>query len=285
MKNSQSNSYRIFARWAAFSYQNAIWIILLVLLLTSLSTVYTVNNLGVHTDTTDMLSEDVPFRANNIHYKKSFSQYEDTFLLVLDAPTPEQVHQAAKRFTNYLQKDSTQFSNTYYLMGEPFFEQNGFFFKSQSELGRIADYLAAAQPLVARIAESPTLYTFSSVLKEAVDELRAGRQLELETIFSGVSATLNAHIAGKSRALSWQALFGGEAQKETYQELIVVQPKLDYSQEFDAEEPINAIRIPAKDMGFSPNAVDKLSITGEEALHSDKSQDTISAAKNYEELA
>ena len=141
MRNSQSNSYRIFARWAAFSYQNAVWIILLVLLLTSLSTVYTVNNLGVHTDTTDMLSEDVPFRANNIHYKKSFSQYEDTFLLVLDAPTPEQAHQAAKRFTNYLEKDSTQFSNTYYLTGEPFFEQNGLFFKSLSELGRITDYL------------------------------------------------------------------------------------------------------------------------------------------------
>ncbi|AEJ00399.1 hopanoid biosynthesis associated RND transporter like protein HpnN [Nitrosomonas sp. Is79A3] len=270
MKSSHSISFRIFARWAEFSYQNAIWIILLVLLLTSLSTVYTVNNLGVHTDTTDMLSEDVPFRANHIRYKKSFSQYEDTFLLVLDAPTPEQAHQAAKRFTNYLQKDSTQFSNTYYLTGEPFFEQNGLFFKNLSELGRITDYLAAAQPLVARIAESPTLYTFSSVLTEAVDELRAGRQLELEPVFNGVSATLNARLAGKSRALSWQALLGGEAQKETYQELIIVQPKLDYSQIFAAEEPINAIRIAAQDMGFTPNAVEKLRITGEVALAHDE---------------
>ncbi|WP_292994729.1 MMPL family transporter [Nitrosomonas sp.] len=270
MESSHSSSYRIFARWAEFSYKNAIWIILLVLLLTTLSTVYTVNNLGVHTDTTDMLSEDVPFRANHIRYKKSFSQYEDTFLLVLDAPTPEQAHQAAKRFTNYLQKDSTQFSNTYYLTGEPFFEQNGLFFKSLSELGRITDYLAAAQPLIARIAESPTLYTFSSVLTEAVDELHAGRQLELEPVFNGVSATLDARLAGQSRALSWQALLGGEAQKETYQELIIVQPKLDYSQIFAAEEPINAIRIAAQDMGFTPNAVEKLRITGEVALAHDE---------------
>ena len=270
MKSSHSSSYRIFARWAEFSYQNATWIILLVLLLTALSTVYTVNNLGVHTDTTDMLSEDVPFRANHIRYKKSFSQYEDTFLLVLDAPTPEQAHQAAKRFTNYLQKDSTQFSNTYYLTGEPFFEQNGLFFKSLSELGRITDYLAAAQPLIARIAENPTLYTFSSVLTEAVDELHAGRQLELEPVFNGVSATLDARLAGQSRALSWQALLGGEAQKETYQELIIVQPKLDYSQIFAAEEPINAIRIAAQDMGFTPNAVEKLRITGEVALAHDE---------------
>ncbi len=270
MKSSHSSSYRIFARWAEFSYQNATWIILLVLLLTALSTVYTVNNLGVHTDTTDMLSEDVPFRANHIRYKKSFSQYEDTFLLVLDAPTPEQAHQAAKRFTNYLQKDSAQFSNTYYLTGEPFFEQNGLFFRSLSELGRITDYLAAAQPLIARIAESPTLYTFSSVLTEAVDELHAGRQLELEPVFNGVSATLDARLAGQSRALSWQALLGGEAQKETYQELIIVQPKLDYSQIFAAAEPINAIRIASQDMGFTPDSVEKLRITGEVALAHDE---------------
>jgi len=92
VKGSPSFNYRIFARWADFSCQNAIWIILLILLLTSLSTVYTLNNLGVHTDTTDMLSEDVPFRTNHIRYKKSFSQYEGTLLLVLDASTPEQAH-------------------------------------------------------------------------------------------------------------------------------------------------------------------------------------------------
>lgn len=285
MESSHNSSYRIFARWAEFSYQNAIWIILLVLLLTSLSTVYTVNNLGVHTDTTDMLSEDVPFRANHIRYKKSFSQYEDTFLLVLDAPTPEQAHQAAKHFTNYLQKDSAQFSNTYYLTGEPFFEQNGLFFKSLSELGRITDYLAAAQPLIARIAESPTLYTFFSVLTEAVDELHAGRQLELEPVFNGVSATLDARLAGQSRALSWQALLGGEAQKETYQELIIVQPKLDYSQIFAAEEPINAIRTAAQDMGFTPNAVEKLRITGEVALAHDELLSAMHGAQDAGVLA
>ena len=285
MESSHSYSYRIFARWADFSYRHAIWIILLVLLFTSLSTVYTVNNLGVHTDTTDMLSEDVPFRANHIRYKKSFSQYEDTLLLVLDAPTPEQARLAAKRFTHYLQKDSTQFSNTYYLTGEPFFEQNGLLFKSLTELGRITDYLATAQPLVARIAESPTLYTFSSVLTEAVEELRTGRKLELEPVFNGISATLDARLAGKSRALSWQALLGGEAQKETYQELIIVQPKLDYSKIFAAEEPINAIRTAAQDMGFAPDAVEKLRITGEVALANDELNSAMRGAQDAGLLA
>ncbi|SFE99685.1 MMPL family transporter [Nitrosomonas sp. Nm166] len=270
MEKLHSSSYRFFARWADFCYQNAIWVILTLSVLTALSTIYTVNNLGVHTDTTDMLSEDVPFRANHIRYKKSFSQYEDTLLLVLDAPTPEQTHSAAKRLATYLAENNAQFPNTYYLSGEPFFEQNGLLFKSISELGHITDHLAAAQPLVVRIAENPTLYTFSSILAEAIDELRTGRTLELEPVLNGVSATMDARLAGKPRALSWQALLSGEAQKETYQEFLVVKPKLDYSQIFAAEEPIKLIRTAAQDMGLTADAAEKLRITGDVALAYDE---------------
>jgi hopanoid biosynthesis associated RND transporter like protein HpnN len=280
-----SYSYRIFARWADFSYQNAVWIILLALFITSLSTIYTVNNIGMHTDTKDMLSAEVPFRANHERYKESFPQYEDSLLLVLNAPTPEQVHLAAKRITTYLQENKTQFPNSYYLNGESFFEQNGLLFKSISELGRITDHLAAAQPLVARIAESPTLYTFSSVLTEAVDELRTGRKLELESVLKGVSATLDAQLAGQPRALSWQALLGGEEQKETYQEIITVQPKLDYSQLFAAEQPISTIRTAAQDMGLTPDAVEKLRITGDVALAYDELNSAMRGAQHAGLLA
>lgn len=285
MKSAHSRSYRIFARWAEFCYQNAIGVVLFVLVLTALSAIYTANNLGVHTDTTDMLSEDVPFRANHIRYKQSFSQYEDTLLLVLDAPTPEQAHAAAKRITTYLQENSTQFPNTYYLSGDSFFEQNGLLFKSISELGRITDHVATAQPLVARIAENPTLYTFSSILTEAIDELRTGRTLELEPVMKGVSATIDAQLAGKSRALSWQALLSGEAQKATYQEFVVVKPKLDYSQIFAAEEPIKLIRTTAQDMGLTADAVEKLRITGEVALAHDELNSAMHGAQDAGLLA
>lgn len=92
----------------------------------------------------------------------------------------------------------------------------------------------------------------------------SGRQLELEPILTGVSAILDARRAGKSRALSWQASLGGEVQKETYQEFVVVKPKLDHSQVFAAEEPIKMIRTAAHDMGFTPDEVEKWRITGDE---------------------
>ena len=47
---------------------------------------------------------------------------------------------------------------------------------------RITDHMASAQPLIAHIARDPTLHTFASVLTDAVEELRKGRSIELETI-------------------------------------------------------------------------------------------------------
>ena len=285
MENPNPSGQRIFARWAGATYRYAIWVILALLFLTAFSIGYIAVNLGVDTDTTDMLSEDVPFRANHIRYKQSFSQYEDTLLLVIDAPTQEQAHSAAKRLSVYLHENREQFPEIYYLSGELFFQQNGLLFKSIDELGRITDQLASAQPLVARIAEDPSLATFFSILTEAVEALRTGQTLELSSVFNGVSNTIHARLAGKSNALSWQALLSGETQKDNYQEFIVVKPKLDYSQIFAAKESIEMIRKAAPELGFSPETGITLRITGEVALAHDEIDSAMHGAQESGLLA
>lgn len=277
---SRSFSYRLFVRWTVFSYQNAIWVMLAALLIALASGVYTARNLGVHTDTAEMLSEDLPFRINHARYKESFPQYEDTMILVLDAPTPEQAFTAAKQLTGNLQQDKVHFQDAYYAGGDPFLERNGLFYKSIAELENITDRLAAAQPLVARIADNPTLHTFASVLTEAIDELRTGRKLDLEPVLDGMSATLEARRAGEPRALSWQALFTGELQKDSYQELVIIQPKLDYAQIFAAEQPLAIIRTIAEGMGFTDDAAEKLRITGSVALAHDELSSAMRGAQD-----
>jgi hopanoid biosynthesis associated RND transporter like protein HpnN len=262
---SHSRSYRAFARWVVASYQYAAWVLLASLLIAVACAVYTSRNLGMNSDTTDMLSEHLPFRVNYKHYKKTFPQDEDTLVLVLDAPTPEQAHTSTKRLAEHLKQDSTHINDVYLPSGDVFFERNGLLYESVTELGSITDRLAAAQPLIARITGNPTLHTFVSVLTEAVEELRGGRSLALEPVLGGVSATLDARLAGVPRALSWQALFRGEAQKTTYRELMTVQPKLDYTQLAAAEQPIAALRTTARDLGLSEDGV-RLRVTGDVAL-------------------
>lgn len=268
MEASHSRSYRAFARWVAASYHYAAWILLASLLIAVACAVYTSRNLGMNSDTTDMLSEHLPFRANYKHYKKTFPQDQDmdTLVLVLDAPTPEQAHTATRRLAERLQQDPTHINDVYLPSGDVFFERNGLLYESVPELGRITDRLAAAQPLIARIAGNPTLHTFASVLTGAVEELRAGRSLELEPVLGGVSATLDARLAGVPRALSWQVLFRGEAQKSTYRELMTVQPKLDFTQLAAAEQPIAALRATARDLGLMEDGSVRLRVTGDVAL-------------------
>jgi uncharacterized protein len=280
-----ASSNRFFAHWAAFAYRNAIWIILTAFLVAALCGVYTVRNLGVHTDTTDMLSEELPFRANDIRYMAEFPQHNNTILLLVDAPTPEQAYSTAKQLTDTLQEDTDNIHDAYYLSSDPFLERNGLLFKTIPELSYITDQLSAAQPLIARIASDPTLYTLVTILTEAIEELRTGRKLELAPILTGVSTTIAARLAGEPRALSWQALFSGEKQENVYQELILVKPKLDYSQLFSAQQPIAAIRDAARQIGLTDNTPVTLRITGEAALAFDELNSAMLGAQDAGLLA
>ena len=265
-KASHSRIYDIFARWSTLSYRYAAWILLGALLVTVVCGLYVSRNLGINTDTTDMLSEHLPFRVNMKHYNKTFPQDMETLLVVLDAPTPEQVYLAAERLAAQLKKDTASFYDVYTPNVDVFFERNGLLYESIPELEQITDRLAAAQPLIAHISENPTLSSFASVLTRAVDELREGRSMELQSVLNGISATFDARLNGSPRALSWQSLFSGEPQKNKYQQLIVVKPKLDYTQLSPAEQSIAALYAAAKDVGVSENGPVRLRITGEVAL-------------------
>src|SRR5688500_355553 len=263
---SHSRIYDIFAGWSTISYRYGAAVLLAALLVCVACSIYVSRNLGMNTDTTDMLSEHLPFRVNMKHYNKTFPQDMDTLLIVLDAPTPEQAHSATERLATRLKKDTTNVHDVYPPNEDDFFTRNGLLYESVPELQQTIDRVAAAQPLVAYIASDPTLPAFADVLKGAIEELHKGRSMELGPVLSGVSATLDARLEGAPRALSWQALFSGEAQKSKYKEMIVVKPRLDYTQLFPAEQSIAALYAAAKDVGVTDDGPVKLRITGEIAL-------------------
>ena len=97
----------LFLSWIILSHRYAAWVLIGLLALATAAAVYTYRNLGIDTNTADMLSEDLPFRVNFARFQNSFPQYDETLLLVLDAPTPEQAHDAAVQLTTRLKADSS----------------------------------------------------------------------------------------------------------------------------------------------------------------------------------
>ncbi len=266
METSHSRVHDAFAYWTSISYRYAPWVLLAALLIAVASSIYISRNLGMNTDTTDMLSEELPFRINLKHYNKTFPQDIETLLIVLDAPTPEQARLSAEQLARRLQEDAQNFYDVYSPRVDDFTARNGLLYQSIPDLERITDSLAAAQPLITRITRDPTLAAFADVLTGAVNELNKGRSIELRPVLNGVNTTLEARLNGSPRALSWQTMFSGESQKNTYQELIVVKPRLDYSQLFPAEESIAALYAAAESVGITGNSPVRLRITGEVAL-------------------
>ncbi|PTR15517.1 hypothetical protein C8R31_103101 [Nitrosospira sp. Nsp2] len=275
-KASPSRTYEIFARWSTISYRHGAWVLLAALLVAVACGIYVSRNLGMNTDTTDMLSEHLPFRVNMKHYNETFPQDIDTMLLVVEAPTPEQARTTAQRLTERLKTDTTNFHDIYAPTAEDFFVRNGLLYESIPELAQITDRIAAAQPLIAHIARDPTLPAFADVLMRAVDEMNKGRSMELRPVMGGVSATLDARIEGSSRALSWQSLFNDEAQKNKYKQIIVVKPKLDFSQLLPAEQSTTALHAAARDVGITEGGPIRLHITGEAALAGEELKSSLS---------
>ena len=269
-ETSHSRIHAIFARWTTFSYHYALWVLLAALLVAVASGLYVVRNLGMNTDTAEMLSEELPFRVNLKRYNESFPQDIDTLLIVLDAATPEQARVAAENLAVRLKQDPAHFYDVYSPRVDDFTARNGLLYQSIPELERITDSLAAAQPLITRISRDPALTAFADVLTSAVDELNKGRSIELRPVLNGVNATLEARLNGSPRALSWQTMFSGETQKKTYRELIIVKPKLDFSQLFPAEQSIAALHAAADSVGITADGPVKLRITGEVALAEDE---------------
>lgn len=270
MKFSHNCTYNLFAFCTSFSYRYAPWVLLIALLFTVASAVYTARNLGMNTDTTDMLSEHLPFRINSVKYDKAFPQDSGILLLVLSAPTPEQAYSTASRLAVSLKKDSKNFSDVYAPGTDDFFGRNGLLYEDIPQLNHIADHLAEAQPLIAQISRDPTLYSFIGLLTQAVDELNKGQYLELGPVFNGVSETMDARLAGKSRPLSWQTLFRGEPAKTSYQEIIIVKPRPDYSELLPGKQPILAVRTAAEQIGLTDDGPIQLRITGDVALADDE---------------
>ncbi len=276
MEVSHSRTHGAFAYWTTFSYRYAIWVLLAALITASVCGLYVAQNLGMNTDTTDMLSEELPFRINLKHYNETFPQDIETLLVVLDAPTPEQARSMTQRLTARLKEDTAHFYDAYPPRVDDFSARNGLLYQSIPELERITDSLATAQPLIAHITRDPTLFSFAEILTSAVEELDKGRTMELGSVLREVSTTVDKRLIGSPRALSWQTLFGGEPQKRTYQELIIAKPKLDYSQLLPGEQSIHALHEAARSVGITEDGPVRLRITGEVALADEELNSSLS---------
>ncbi len=231
---------------------------------------YTLENLGINTDTSQMLAQDLPFQKARQRLLEAFPQDDLAILVVVDGATPEQTHRVLAYLGERLDSD-TEHIVSHYIPGEgPFFQHHGLLYLDLEELQQLAADLAQAQPFIGRLSQDNSLTGLLSVIGLALETTESELPVDLAPLLGEIRSVVRVALQGERYTVSWQRLMYGENQDfQSTRRFILVKPVLDYRDLLPADASLRAVRAiaDAAEKRF-PGA--RVRLTGEVALEHDE---------------
>ncbi len=245
----------------------SIGIISIIPIIASLLIFYIINNLEMNTDTRDMLSEELHWRQLDIQYETLFPHIVDNLVLVVEAKTADEAEDYAKLLNNHLQNKQESFHSIYYFKEQDFFKKASLLYLDLDELYDLSDTLANYQPFLSRLLSDQSLGGFLSLLIDGIKEKLHNDTINIEPLISEFNTTLSDFNKNQHYRFSWQSLLSkNSVDTDIFREIIIVQPKLNYTELFPAEKIIQDIREIATNLGISESNNLSLKMTGSVAL-------------------
>ena len=259
---------RVLARWVGGAHRFAGWVIAAAAASTVAILFYIAANLGINTDTADMIDENLPFRQAVKDYDRAFPHAVDTLLVVIDGATPDLAEDAATVLAERLRGDGAIFKSVYQPGGEAFFQRNGLLYLDSEALADLADNLAEVQPLIGKLSQDPSLRGLFGVLRSALEEPEA-EGFDLTAAFDRLNAATVAALEDRPYHLSWRAVFSGddEADINDRRAFLVVQPNLDFSDLQPQKQALDAVRGAIDELGLTAAKGLRIRLTGSVALN------------------
>ncbi len=267
MKQLRNTALQYMKNWIDLVQRFNIPVLLFSILLAVLALNYTKNNLGMNTDTKDMLSADLAWRQLDLEYEKNFPQYTDNILVVVEANTPDQALDAADLLYQNLLPETTLFKSVYYPNALSIFKESALLFLDVDELQDLADNLATIQPFLGRLTQDQTLRGLFAMLEDAIDAREKGEDIDLELLLTQINEAITATRHQEAYRVSWHKLMSGdEDSKAPYREFIILQPRLDYSSLLPAASHMQRLKQLTRELRIEENIGAKVRLTGSAAL-------------------
>jgi hopanoid biosynthesis associated RND transporter like protein HpnN len=234
--------------------------------------VFTVKNVSINTDTTEMLSPDLPFRRDFDAYRRAYPVFANNIVVVVEADDSDRAEDGAEALYQRLQQDKIRFHHIFYPEGDRFFRQNGLLYIDLKELQALAQRLSEAQPLLSTLARDQSIRGLFDVLGLAVDALGSAdaQPRQIARVLGRISAVIEARDADRPRSLSWKELMGGEAASGDRRRIIVLQPELNFSSVAPAADALKEIRRHARELGLTPENGVRVRLSGSAAIDSEE---------------
>ncbi len=272
LKNSFEDSLRGLLRaWIDLVDRRAGLVIGACAILTLFAGFHAATRLGINSDNTRMVAEDLPSRRNHEAFAKLFPNLDDALLVVIDAGTPELARNAASALEERLAADSEFIASAYLPGGGNFFEEHGLLYRSPEELDVFVDKLSRLQPILAELEGNPSIASLAELVVSGLAEAGEGEGVDPEEWTQILDAVGNATVRVYSEfplALSWEEIFvSGSAVEVSTRRVLVVHPILDFESFLSAGRVMNRIREHARELGLDSDAHIGLRITGNPALN------------------
>jgi predicted RND superfamily exporter protein len=205
---------------------------------------YAAGNLGVNTDTANMISASLPWRQHFNEYRSAFPARDRNLLVVVDAPTSARAGEFAAQLLAELRREPERYRSIV-MQGEgEFFARNGLLYLPLRQVEDLSDRLAAAQPLLgllkARFDGAAVLDVATRTLEPTVSGSAADAAV-LAPFYREIEHTLDGARAGQPAPLEWGALLATRP-PESSRRIIVLQPALDFTRLQPASDAIAGIR-------------------------------------------
>ncbi|MFB9261831.1 MMPL family transporter [Bradyrhizobium erythrophlei] len=239
------------------------YVIALALALSAFCAGYTERHFAIRTNINELISPELPWAQRVKGFLRAFPQRD--ILVVVDAPTPELVEQAADRLQLALEAKPEMFPSVRQPQGGRFFERNGLLYLPTQEVKNVADWLTRADDLIGTLAAD-------SSLRGTLDALSLGligvqrKEITLDDMAhtqTMAAETIEAILGGRFATFSWQALVSNKpAGPSDLRRLIEVQPWLDFGALEPGRAATDAIRRAAANQHLAAGYGARVSLTG-----------------------
>ena len=266
--NARSSSIlnRFLCWWGDKILRSPWLLILLTIALCAGSLHYTINNLGINTNTAEMLSQDLPYQKNRLRIEAEFPQDAGVIILVVDAQTPEETSQAAILLEQRLQTLPDSFSSVYTPTENDFFSQQALLFLEQQELEDLSEKLIDAQPFIGYLAHHYSLEGLFEIISKALEKTDQTLPMKLDPLLLAVNDAITHQLNNQSYRVSWQNLLAAnKLNTESNRTLVLAKPKLNFNEIMPAEQALTAARQVANRI-MQDNPSVRIRMTGETAL-------------------
>ena len=255
----------IIARIVDFSTRRRWTVIVVTLLVALAASIYSVRHFAIDTNIDHLISPELAWRKQEAEFERAFPQRAELILVVVQAPTPEDVKQATMALAARLAERRDVLKSVRLPGGGEFFEKNGLLYLGKEELARTTSQLTRAQPLLGTLASDPSLRGVLDALQFGAMGVQGGhfKLDDMARTLDLASDTLDRVVAGQKTSFSWRVMVKGKpADTGELRRFIEAHPILDFHALEPGHAATSAIRQTAAELQLAERFGASVRLTG-----------------------